>query len=178
MIYFTSDLHLGHTAVIRMNQRPFADVEEMNRVLIDHINEIVKPDDTLYILGDLSYKLSVIQANELIQTIRCRNKYLIKGNHDKNYAPELFKEIVDFKHLALSYSSMISYDVSLMHYPMLEWPRSRHGSIQMHGHIHSKDSSYNLKMRDEHIRRYDVGVDANNYMPVSFEDIVKFMKLD
>ena len=34
MIYFTSDLHLGHRRIIRMQDRPFADLKEMNRVLI------------------------------------------------------------------------------------------------------------------------------------------------
>ena len=99
MIYFTSDLHLGHKAVIGMNDRPFADVEEMNTVLIENINERVKQNDTLYILGDLSFRIPLSQANELIQKIHCRNRYLLMGNHDKNYDSSLFnamfKALVD-----------------------------------------------------------------------------------
>lgn len=63
--------------------------------------------------------------------------------------------------------------ISLMHYPMLSWPRSHHGSIMLHGHIHA-DATYNLQNREEGIKRYDVGVDANNYMPVSMKQIEKF----
>ena len=54
MIYFTSDLHFGHENVIRFNNRPFRNEREMSRVLITNYNSIVKPDDTVYLLGDLA----------------------------------------------------------------------------------------------------------------------------
>ena len=46
MIYFTSDLHLGHCGIITMRNRPFANVEEMNRTLITNFNAIVNKNDT------------------------------------------------------------------------------------------------------------------------------------
>ena len=49
---------------------------------------------------------------------------------------------------------------------MMSWPKSRYGSLHLHGHIHSK-GDYNIKQRDAGILRYDVGIDANNYQPVS-----------
>lgn len=178
MIYFTSDLHLGHKAVIGMNDRPFADVEEMNTVLIENINERVKQNDTLYILGDLSFRIPLSQANELIQKIHCRNRYPLMGNHDKNYDSSLFKGIYDFKKVNMISSDQVNYDISLMHYPMMEWPRSRHGSVHFHGHIHSRGSDYNKRMKQEGIRRYDVGVDANEYRPVSLDEILEFMEME
>lgn len=48
MLYFTSDDHLNHRAVIPMGGRPFETVEEMNYALIDNINARVHKDDTLY----------------------------------------------------------------------------------------------------------------------------------
>ena len=63
MIYFTSDLHFGHENVIRFNNRPFRDEREMSRVLITNYNSIVRPDDTVYLLGDLAYKIGADQAN-------------------------------------------------------------------------------------------------------------------
>ena len=59
MIYFTSDLHLGHSNMIRKKNRPFRDVEEMNRILIRNINNLCTRHDTLVILGDLAYHQSV-----------------------------------------------------------------------------------------------------------------------
>lgn len=57
MIYFTSDLHLGHMAIIHMKNRPFEDVEEMNRKLISNYNSVVHKKDTVYILSGVHLPL-------------------------------------------------------------------------------------------------------------------------
>ena len=44
MIYYIADMHFGHTNVIRFDDRPFADTEQMDEVLIQN--------DLLYI-GEL-----------------------------------------------------------------------------------------------------------------------------
>lgn len=48
------------------------------------------------------------------------------------------------------------------------------GSLHLHGHIHS-DGEYNCDMEYQGIRKFDVGVDANGFVPVSLQDIVTFM---
>ena len=63
-----------------------------------------------------------------------------------------------------------------MHYPLASWKHSRkEHCYHLHGHIHSTPD-YNLKNRDNGIHRLDVGVDANNFMPLSVKDIIKFFK--
>lgn len=170
MIYFTSDLHLGHNAAVRMCDRPFENAEDMNRVLIQNINARVTKNDTLYILGDLAHRTPVEQVNEWIAKINGK-KILIKGNHDKNYDASLFEGIYDFLEVHFNGQS-----ISLMHYPMMSWPKSHHGSIHLHGHMHNKPD-YNLQQREEGVLRYDVGVDANFYCPVSLQEILTFMGL-
>lgn len=96
MIYFTSDLHLGHRGIIAMRNRPFADVEEMNRILIANFNAVVHKDDTVYILGDLAHHMQVEDINKIIGKLNGR-KILIKGNHDKKYDAALFEEVRDFQ---------------------------------------------------------------------------------
>ena len=81
MIWFTSDLHLGHEAVIRMQNRPFQNAEEMNNALIHNLNECVKPEDKLYILGDISHHITPEESNALIRRIHGK-KFLLLGNHD------------------------------------------------------------------------------------------------
>lgn len=170
MIWFTSDFHLGHKSAIRMCDRPFETVEEMNEALIGNFNRSVKKNDTVYILGDIAHRISVVEVNQLISRLNGK-KILCKGNHDKKYNPELFEGMYDFLEVALN-----GINISLMHYPMMSWPKSRHGSLHLHGHIHSK-GDYNLQQKEDGILRYDVGVDANGFYPVSIEQIKEFFEI-
>lgn len=169
MIYFTSDLHYGHKAAINLSQRPFETIEEMNETLIQRWNAKVKQNDTVYILGDLSFRIPVDEAIVFIRKLHGK-KILIKGNHDKKYDASLFEEICDFKEINIYQQSF-----SLMHYPMLEWPKSRYGSIHLHGHQHN-NKDYNIAMKKAGILRYDVGVDVNDFTPVSMGEILNFFK--
>ena len=169
-IWFTSDLHLGHRSAISMCGRPFETVEEMNETLIHNFNQSVKKNDTVYILGDIAHRTPVVEVNQLIGRLNGK-KILCKGNHDKKYNVELFNGIYDFLEIAVH-----GVNVSLMHYPMMSWPKSMHGSLHLHGHIHSK-GDYNLQQKEDGILRYDVGVDANNFCPVSIEQIKDFFKI-
>ena len=109
------------------------------------------------------------QAYELIKKLNWKN-YLIKGNHDKNYDPRLFVDIQDFTTISVN-----GQYFAMMHYPMLSWPKKSSGSIQLHGHIHAR-MDYNEKNRAERTKRYDVGVDANNFFPVSAKQIIDFFE--
>ncbi|MCD8315982.1 MAG: hypothetical protein LUB61_01040 [Eggerthellaceae bacterium] len=117
----------------------------------------------IYFTADLHLE----NANELISKLHGK-KYLIRGNHDKNYDESLFEEITDFKVITVDKTKLV-----LMHYPMLSWPDSFHGSIQLHGHIHS-GPDYNAQNLENGVRRYDVGVDANKYYPVSVYQVLDF----
>ena len=89
MIYFTSNMHLGHEAIIHMCNRPFKNVEEMNRTLIRNINSMVHKNDTVYLLGDATHRISLDEANDLISKLN-GHKIRIRGNHDKKYDKSLF----------------------------------------------------------------------------------------
>ena len=153
--YFTSDLHLGHANILRFQNRPFDSVEDMNIKLIQNYNSMVH---------------KVEESNMLIQQLKGR-KVLIRGNHDLKYDSSLFEDILDYKEFN---QDKIKY--VLMHYPLMQWNGSYKGrSIHLHGHIHAQ-CEYNLKNRDDSVFRYDVGVDANNYFPVSLTSIRDFFK--
>lgn len=80
--WFTSDWHLGHQRIIELSNRPFGSVDEMNRQIIDRHNEVVREDDTLWIVGDVCMG-PIRESLKLIGELRCRKVYLIAGNHDR-----------------------------------------------------------------------------------------------
>ena len=51
-IYFIADTHFNHKNILEYCNRPFADVEEMNKILVNNWNDTVKHDDVVYMLGD------------------------------------------------------------------------------------------------------------------------------
>ena len=176
MIYFTSDLHFGHQNIIQLTQRPFNDIQEMNKKLIDNYNSVVEKDDIVYFLGDIAHELTLDEIYNLLSQLKGR-KILIRGNHDLSYEYELtnrkqkiFDEINDFK--MIQENNLIFV---LSHYPMLSWFDSRKGTIMLHGHIHAKNN-YNLANQKLGLRRFDVGVDANNYYPISLNSIIQDLK--
>lgn len=104
----------------------------MDQVILQNYNAMVHKDDTVYILGDICHHMKIEAADELIRKMNGK-KYLINGNHDKNYDPRLFVEIRDFMKISVNGQCFV-----LMHYPMLSWPKKNSGSIQLHGHIHAR----------------------------------------
>jgi calcineurin-like phosphoesterase family protein len=81
-IFFTSDLHFGHTNVLNFDNRPFATVDEMNAEIVRRWNEKVSKDDTVYVLGDMIWKKSAKDAANVIRSLNGKI-VLIKGNHDR-----------------------------------------------------------------------------------------------
>ena len=195
MIWFTADTHFGHTNILGGGQRPFDSIDQMNARLISAINDRVSCRDTLYILGDFSYRTTVAEALRLRERINCQHIRLIRGNHDKDWgmlepAPRVaakgkkrsalaspatgpFEAVLDYAELKPG--ECHGTRMVLSHYPMLSWNGKRRGSIQLHGHIHA-DRRYNERNRERGILRYDVGVDANSYAPVSRDEILEFFR--
>lgn len=171
MIWFTADLHFGHEAVIKMQNRPFKNSGDMDNALIHNINECVAPKDTLYILGDVSHHITPEETNVLIKRLHGK-KYLLLGNHDVIGEPEQCQYDMSLFESVDYYKKINAYNLNIvmMHYPMLTWPKTLAGSVMLHGHVHS-GLEYNAANIRAGIRRYDVGVDANNYYPVSIEQV-------
>lgn len=136
----------------------------MNEALIKNWNSVVSPNDTVYILGDVFF----CQPSEAAQILSRLNgkKHLVYGNHDKqiksNRHVQQYFEVI---HPDLYEKKIEDHFVTMCHYPMMSWNKSFHGSFQLHGHIHGKQPFTGQ------MRRYDVGVDANGYAPVSWETI-------
>lgn len=175
MVWFTSDTHFGHENVLGFTGRPWEALADMEDALVDGINARVAPSDDLYILGDFSYKTTAEEARRVRRRVACRRVHLVPGNHDKDWSqPEVAGTFVvepPVCQLKLGGRRLV-----LCHYPLEDWPHMSHGAVHLHGHIHSQGSDYNELNRMQGIYRYDVGVDANGYAPVSLEAVLAWFE--
>ena len=178
-IWFTSDTHFNHDNIIRFCNRPFRDVNHMNEMLIQNWNERVQPDDIVFHLGDFAWGGSEVW-NNVLQRLN-GHIHLIVGNHDEKNLRQgymkYFDSITYQKHIYIEGKS-----IYLNHYPFLAFGGTYKGADatwQLFGHVHSKQGSTGLdiaRMQYLFPTQYDVGVDNNDYKPVSFEQVKKIIE--
>ncbi|UJF35195.1 metallophosphoesterase family protein [Paenibacillus hexagrammi] len=80
-VFIISDHHFGHGHIIDFESRPFADIHEMNHVMIDTWNAVVGSEDKVFHLGDFSF-LNREKTKDIVQRLH-GYKILILGNHDR-----------------------------------------------------------------------------------------------
>jgi calcineurin-like phosphoesterase family protein len=183
-VWITSDTHFGHKNIVRgvtnwrtqdgqipvESTRDFNTVEEMNQRLADGINNVVDQDDTLIMLGDVSFG-GFDNIGNFINRIVCKNIHLILGNHDTHI--ENNRGDIQDKFLSVQHYLEVKIegkDFVLCHYPLQSWHGLNKGVIHLHGHVHLPD---NRKFGNG--KKMDVGVDGNNLDPYSISDIIKIM---
>lgn len=167
-VYFSADLHFFHGNIIRLANRPFADVNAMNEGLIEAHNSVVTNDDIVWYLGDISFnKGNALQNADLVSRLNGKEKHVILGNHDHRQMLSKcgFTSIHDgVVHQTFEVDGK-RYPFVLGHYPMREWAGFWHNAIHLYGHVHGNLPGY--------CRSMDVGVDTgNDYKPYSIEDII------
>lgn len=177
-IFFTSDTHFCHANIIKLCGRPFSDVEEMNEVLIKNWNNTVGPNDIIYHLGDFCFGGS--SAWHSIAGRLNGRIHLIVGNHDEKNLRQsyenLFEEITPQARLSIE-----GYNIYLNHYPFMCYPGYKPYTIQLFGHIHSSHSKFDgldsvIAKESLQPSQYDVGVDWNDYAPVSWSKVLEKIK--
>lgn len=160
MLFYTADEHYYHKNIIKYSTRPFANIDEMVEELIRRHNEVVKDGDVVVHVGDFSFA-SRKTTREIINKLNGTHVFL-KGDHD-SVIKRIYKN--------LEYLEIRKYRgqfIVACHWAMRVWPMSHYGSWQVCGHSHGKLKPQGLQ--------YDVGVDNNDFYPVSFEKLKSIME--
>ena len=149
-IFITADHHFFHKNIIKYCERPFNSVEEMNEYMIKKWNEKVDKNDIVIHLGDFAFKG---KAKEIRKKLK-GNIILIRGNHDYS-----IKESEGF--IIVSGSLQIG-NLILSHKPL---PKKDipNGFINIHGHIHEKESYWGI----------NISVERTDYAPLELEELKK-----
>lgn len=181
MIYMSSDFHFQHHRDFIYGPRGFESAEEMNETILKNFNEILRPDDTLYVLGDIclgggSYENAAKNKN-LIESLN-GNLKIILGNHDTLKRIELYESCRNVE--VLGYADMLKYGkyhFYLSHFPTLtsNWDTDKplkQRTINLCGHSHTKNRWQDWDKGPI----YHVELDAHANFPVSIEQIIKELK--
>jgi calcineurin-like phosphoesterase family protein len=157
-IYVTSDHHWGHAAARSFYRRPFASVDEMDRVMIERWNAVVGPEEEVWHLGDFAVRQSADRVASLLMLLNGR-KHLVVGNNDDDAVTRCagWRSVQLYAELVVDGARFV-----LCHYPFRTWRDMGKGAINLHGHSHGR-----LKPL---ARQCDVGVDVWDFQPVRLTD--------
>ena len=173
--YFTSDSHFGHENIIKYCKRPFANVAENDEELIRRWNEKVPKDGIVFHLGDVAFG-DPERVDNILERLN-GTIYLVIGNHD-------WRRIVNnhkwrFEMMTQQINMKIGKrHIILNHYPMLAFSGAWRGvdaTYQLFGHVHTSpytdEGLDQARMKMLFTSQYDVGVDNNDFTPVSWKEV-------
>lgn len=175
--WLTADPHFGHQGVCVFTRadgsklRPWDNAEEMDEALIERWNSVVKPEDRIYVLGDLAMKPKAMHA---VMPRLLGRKVLIKGNHD------IFK----MKEYAQYFDDIRAYSILdgtiLSHIPIHEGSLGRFG-CNIHGHTHAHrvtrervlEKTGDLYAVENMLdpRYFCVSVEHTDFTPITFDEV-------
>lgn len=172
--FLVSDTHFGHAGICKFTNsdgtklRPWDDPEEMDEYMVKAWNEIVKPNDKVYHLGDVVINRRCLKIMSRLNG----DKILIRGNHDifrDDEYREYFREIRAYH---------VMNGCLLSHVPVHEASLGRFG-VNIHGHLHSNRVKLPVSVEngktiygDEiDVRYHNVSVEHTNFAPILFDEV-------
>ncbi len=173
---------MGHFNIIGLCQRPFGSVEEMENAIVERHNAVVGPEDVVYDLGDFAFRCSAEHAVECLRRLNGR-RTILWGNHDKALRQALKRGLLDDllesgrlsfigdpdPHLQTGFQVVVENQwIVLAHYAQRTWQGAFRGAWHLYGHSHGNLPAFKKSM--------DVGVDAWDFRPLSFEQIRDHMQ--
>lgn len=161
-VFFTSDTHFNAQRTLDLSKRPFNNLDEMNRTMINNWNNTVGQNDIVFHLGDFGdYRFREYLNGEII---------LIKGNYERFRKEEFeenkhyFKSYYELTHSICIPGDDMAYILNMTHEPSrIKCFNIDKSHFNLFGHVHK------LCM----IKPYglNVGADCHNFTPIDLETV-------
>jgi calcineurin-like phosphoesterase family protein len=153
--FFISDLHLNHANIIKYCKRPFKDVNEMNKTIVERWNSVVKKGDTVFHLGDFCKRGN---PNDFLNQMNGR-KIFIKGNHDEELTKYNIRPVAN--HFVYRHNAE---DIMLIH--STDWlPFPWSGAWIISGHHHNNNLELFPLINDWN-KTINVSAEMVDYTPI------------
>lgn len=143
--WFSSDFHLGFSALLKIEKWPFPSIEKHDAALLRSCAERAKQTDTIIHVGDLaSYgqdnhngiNSKGLNINPMVMISSINAMFInIRGNHDQS---NKVKSVCDSMRTTLGKRFL---SVSISHFPTYDKRCAGHfrnGDIHICGHVHDK----------------------------------------
>lgn len=180
--WLTADLHFGHQKEFVYAARGFTTVEEMDKAIIRRWNRVVKPEDEVFVLGDLCLgggsEEAHLAAKQKIEQLN-GNLHIVLGNHDSAKREEMYRYLDNVVEVCWSRPLKHGkWHFYLSHYPTLcgNWGDGekplKARTINLCGHTHTTDRWVDW----EKAAIYHVEMDAHNCTPVRIDDIIEELR--
>lgn len=169
-----SDPHFYHTNICKFTNydgtpvRPWDDAEKMTEDMILWYNELVHPEDRVYILGDVAFTATNFRRS--VERLMGR-KILVKGNHDPDKHRGMYNDLFDDVRGYVIKKGFIMSHIPIHPQSLGRW------EINIHGHLHGNvvhETGYGEDYRERIDPRYvNVCVEHTNYRPKLLDEILK-----
>ena len=180
--WIISDTHFGHHNIIKYCSRPFQSVNRMDATMILRWQERVKPEDTIYHIGDVGLTKGDFLEKRILPCLPGK-KILILGNHDKS-AKRMMEIGFDFacEGMFIRPAEWGSVLLFLSHKPLRtkpNFPGVGYPDYVLHGHIHNSTSEERAKHESKgeivEIPSFNINMSVElwDYQPVSLVPLVK-----
>lgn len=160
-VFFAADTHFGDSTIIKYENRPFADTDEMDRVLIGNWNSVVSDGDSVFLLGDFSAHPPE-KSTEICRSLN-GHKFLVMGNHDAFNERQYYE--IGFEGVS-RYPVIYDGFWILSHEPLYVNKNMPYANV--FGHVHA-----NPIYRTVSEQSFCVSIERIGYTPIEFEEIRK-----
>lgn len=164
-IWLFSDAHFDHSNIIRYCHRPYDSKNQMNQELLENWNEIVKENDPVYFLGDMSYGRGRRPIDYWLAKLNGEIFY-IRGNHDRD---AITRATVIPDRYGIKYND---YKFLLMHDP--HRPFGYDGWI-IHGDKHNNDLK-EYPFINQKNKTINVCAELVDYTPLSLDTLISLIE--
>ena len=162
-VFFIADTHFGEKDVFLTSgeAKDFYSLSAKDLKIKSKWNNVVKSEDTVYVLGDFGEPCFAKNLNG--------HKILIRGNHDDYYDEPGPKEYEEYFDKVYDLSVLYNDFFILSHEPKYVSENMPYANI--FGHVHN-----NPIYKDVSSRSFCVSACRLDYEPISYEEIVKKMQ--
>jgi calcineurin-like phosphoesterase family protein len=177
--FVTSDLHVGHQAILQYCPGRGATVEEMNETIVRNWNNLITQEDKVIIVGDVAMG-QIEKAPPLIRRLNGK-KILVRGNHDKTLCKMIFAdqeqygdlfETITFQYEMTHKVDDKKHQLVFAHFPFAHFAGQDRGVINFHGHLHRNGAQRFISP----YRQMDIGMDGNNLTPYLLNDAIRLVR--